>query len=48
MLHTECYQTEELYLVPIMAGKFDIDIRIICEEYEKEVVRKFELNVERG
>lgn len=48
LLHTECYQTEELYLVPIMAGKFDMEIRIICEEYEKEVVQKFELNVERG
>ncbi len=48
LLHTESYQTEELYLVPIMAGKFDIEIRIICEEYDKEAVQKFEIDVKRG
>lgn len=46
MIHTGEYDSEEYYLVPLKNGKYEMEIRIVCEEFAEEDIQKYEIIVE--
>lgn len=46
MIHTGEYESEEYYLIPLKNGKYEMEIRIVCEEFAEENIQKYEIIVE--
>ena len=46
MIHTGEYESEEYYLVPLKIGKYEMEVRIVCEEFAEENIQKYEIIVE--
>jgi len=46
MIHTGDYESDEYYLVPLKSGKYEMEIRIVCEEFVEEDIQKYEIIVE--
>lgn len=46
MIHTGEYESREYYMVPLESGKYEMEVRIVCEEFVEEDIQKFEIIVE--
>ena len=39
-------KSREYYMVPLESGKYEMEVRIVCEEFVEEDIQKYEIIVE--
>jgi hypothetical protein len=48
LLHTRTIELDDFAVVPLKSGNFEVKIKIICEEYDKEIIKIIPVIISEG